>query len=91
MPTERLLPVLHELCGNETLSRIDLVTTMWDEVDEQLGCRMLAEVKDSYWSTMDKYGSTHRHSNTPKSAKAILQQILEQSATRRCGVCNSLT
>ena len=85
MPTERLLPVLHELCGNGT-SQIVLVTTMWDEVNDELGHSRLAELENDHWNPVVQQGSTHRHSNTPKSAKAILQQILENSATRRRGV-----
>ena len=86
MPTERLLPILHELCGSDTLSQIFLVTTMWDEVDEQDGRERLVELKDKHWNAVVKRGSTHRHSNTPKSAKDILHHILEENAKRCHGL-----
>lgn len=86
MPTERLIPILHELCGSDTLSQIFLVTTMWDEVDEQDGRERLVELKDNHWNAVVKRGSTHRHSNTPKSAKDILQHILEENAKRCHGL-----
>lgn len=86
MPSEKLFPVLHELCGNETLSQIALVTTMWDGVDDsQRAHEKLAEIKNGYWGVMEKHGSTHCHSNTPESAKAILQSILEKRGTRYRG------
>lgn len=86
MPTQKFLPILHELCGNNTLSQIFLVTTMWDEVDEQDGRKRLTELKDKHWNGVVNRGSTHRHSNTPKSAKDILQKILEESAKRYRGL-----
>lgn len=89
-PSKRLLPALRELCGNDNLSQIVLVTTMWDKVDDKLGHRRLAELRDNHWNAMVQQGSTHRHLNIPESAKAILQHIFEESGKRRSVTLGSM-
>ena len=78
-PSNILSPLLRELCGNDIHSRIGLVTTMWDKVNVELGRRRLEELENNHWDGLVQHGSTHRHLNTPKSAKAILHHILEEN------------
>ncbi|KAI6117118.1 hypothetical protein EV401DRAFT_1618399 [Pisolithus croceorrhizus] len=45
-----------EWCGDELVSRtrVDLVTTMWDEADEEIGNERLAELECNHWKPMLK-------------------------------------
>ncbi|KAL4062537.1 hypothetical protein J3A83DRAFT_4053966, partial [Scleroderma citrinum] len=68
------LAVLQELCEDTSVSKIVLVTTMWDEVDEDIGNERLAEFRENYWKTMILQGArTFRYWNTPESARELLQ------------------
>ncbi|KAI5999967.1 P-loop containing nucleoside triphosphate hydrolase protein [Pisolithus albus] len=52
------LRVFEKLCGKDAMSKVILVTTMWDEVDTDTGNERLEELKDSYWKGMISRGST---------------------------------
>ncbi|KAI6102809.1 hypothetical protein F5141DRAFT_1132728 [Pisolithus sp. B1] len=40
------------------MSKVTLVTTMWDEVESEVGKERLKELKESYWKGMVSRGST---------------------------------
>ncbi|KAI6017896.1 P-loop containing nucleoside triphosphate hydrolase protein [Pisolithus marmoratus] len=52
------LRVFEKLCGKNAMSKITLVTTMWDEVEPDVGDERLKELRSSYWKTMISRGST---------------------------------
>ncbi|KAG6335700.1 hypothetical protein ID866_3380 [Astraeus odoratus] len=84
----RSLKIFRKLCGNNDLARImsqiNLVTTMWDEVDEEVGKERLEELERKYWSTFIARGSTtFRHQNTPESARKLLQAVICKSVPQR--------
>jgi hypothetical protein len=64
-----------QLCGEEPLKRVILVTTMWDKVPEEEGAkreRELIETRD-FWGWMVQKGSScRRHNNTEDSARDIV-------------------
>ncbi|KAF7970687.1 hypothetical protein HWV62_23290 [Athelia sp. TMB] len=69
----RNMDLFQKLCGNRAARNVILVTTMWDEVDEEVGERREAELRDTFWRTMVAHGSqTVRFSHTPESAWNIL-------------------
>ncbi|KAI6038325.1 P-loop containing nucleoside triphosphate hydrolase protein [Pisolithus marmoratus] len=49
--------VFEKLCGKNAMSQVTLVTTMWDEVEPNVGDNRLKELKDNYWKTMISRGS----------------------------------
>ncbi|KAF5359590.1 hypothetical protein D9756_003428 [Leucocoprinus leucothites] len=74
----RNLDVFEKLCGPQAFSRVVMVTTMWDEVEEDMGMRRENELISSFWRPMMSRGSeTVRYLNTADSAWGILGRFLE--------------
>jgi gas vesicle protein len=81
----RNLRMFGELCGDQAVKKVALVTTMWDKVyassrkqQEAVALRE-RELYDGYWNTMVNHGaSTARFENTPASAWKIVDIILRQ-------------
>ncbi|KAI5995151.1 hypothetical protein EDD15DRAFT_2366079 [Pisolithus albus] len=70
-----------EWCGGGPTSqtRVDLVTTMWDEVDEDVGNERLAELQGDHWKPMIESGSaTLCYWNTTESAKELLRTVISK-------------
>ncbi|KAI5988365.1 P-loop containing nucleoside triphosphate hydrolase protein [Pisolithus albus] len=73
------LRVFQKLCGNKAMSRVILVTTMWDEVDESIGNERLKELEGNYWKAMIAQGSTtYRYENTLKSSSKLLSELVKR-------------
>ncbi|KAH7905316.1 kinase-like domain-containing protein [Hygrophoropsis aurantiaca] len=69
----RNLKVFEELCG---LRNVILTTTMWDEVNNEVGMRHEEQLKTVFWGPMMKYGCrTARFSSTYDSAWEIVNQL----------------
>ena len=67
-----------ELCGDQAAKKVVLVTTMWDEVQQDTGVCREKELFEKYWNTMINYGaSTARFSNSADSAWEIVDPILK--------------
>jgi hypothetical protein len=67
------LRVFGEVCGDEALPRVLLVTTMWDQVDEAYGEIRERELKNTFWRAMlAQTARTTRHDGDYKSAQDIL-------------------
>jgi len=72
------LRMFEKLCG-EDFNGIILTTTMWSEVDEDLGAERESALKDEYWRSMIERGSSvKRFLFTRQSAFDILMPILEE-------------
>ena len=72
------LHLFEKLCGKE-FSTIVVTTTMWDEVEPEIGEQRLEELQDNYWKTMIDRGSTvKRFLSTPASAFDVLRPILSR-------------
>ena len=75
----RNLRMFGELCGDQAVKKVVLVTTMWDKVQHDTGIRREKELIENYWKTMVNYGaSTARSSNSTESAWKIVDIILKQ-------------
>ena len=68
------LAVFKDLCGDENLKNIVLVTTMWDELqDESLGSKREGELLSTFWKDMIHLGSrTCRFQRNHESAWDIV-------------------
>ena len=68
------LVALRNLCGDESLKNVILVTTMWDELeDESIGSKMEVELS-TFWKDMMRPGSrTCRFQGTRESAWEIIE------------------
>lgn len=70
------LTVFQDLCGNNNLKNVILVTTMWDEVEEPLGNKREQELVSNFWEDMLRLGSrTCRFQGTPSSAWEIIGRL----------------
>lgn len=73
------LRMFRELCGKKALENIILVTTMWDEVDEDVGTQREKELRGKYWKAMIDQGSaTARYHGTLDSAWDIVEHFTTQ-------------
>ena len=65
--------IFKQLCGEE-YSTIVLTTTMWDEVDLEIGEQREKELRENYWKPMIDRGSTvKRFLSTPASVFDLLR------------------
>ena len=66
-----------KLCGND-FNRIVLATTMWDEIDEDMGCVRERELERIYWKAIVDRGSSIRrfHQRDRNSAFGVIAPIL---------------
>ena len=70
--------MFRELCGEKTLKNVILVTNMWGRVTPEDGESREQQLRDKYFrAAIGKGAQLCRHTNTPKSAWAILRKILE--------------
>jgi len=78
------LRMFQELCGHNALRNIILTTTMWLDVEEELGSVREKELEKKYWSGMISQGSkVFRFLNTPESAWIILDHFLRPAHERQ--------
>jgi hypothetical protein len=78
------LRMFQELCGRDALRNIILATTMWVDVEEQVGLQRQKELEKNYWKGMISQGSkAFRFLNTPESAWAILDHFLRPAHERQ--------
>ncbi|KEY73898.1 hypothetical protein S7711_06105 [Stachybotrys chartarum IBT 7711] len=81
----RNLLLFRQLCGQDCLKKVVLVTTMWDQVSDEV----FQEAQDreteltttmDFWGWMVKNGSSvHRHNHTKSSAARIIQTLANHS------------
>jgi hypothetical protein len=70
--------MLGELCGDQAVEKVVLVTTMWDRVQEDTGECREQQLFENYWNGMMKLGaSTSRFLNSTDSAWRIINLLLE--------------
>ena len=71
--------MFRELCGEDTLKNVVIVTTMWGEVTPAKGAAReteLATNKKFFKSAIDKQALLLRHDNTLSTAQSILHHII---------------
>lgn len=70
------LDMFQKLCGEDAFEKVILITTMWQEVDQDIEVRREAELKRNYWAEMISRGSrTARFRNMQQSAWDILNLL----------------
>ena len=75
----RYFRMLGELCGDQAIKKVVLVTTMWDKVQWDTGVRREHELFENYWKMMINYGaSTARFLNSADSAWELIDPILKR-------------
>ncbi|KAL4928158.1 uncharacterized protein BDV17DRAFT_291906 [Aspergillus undulatus] len=77
------LIMFRQLCGEDALKKVILVTTMWDKVPADEAARREKELIETpeFWGWMIGKGSTfHRHNNTEASARGIVSSLAGHKA-----------
>lgn len=77
------LRMFGELCGDLAMSRVTLVTTMWDRIQDcEVGESRERELKGHFWNIMLDNGSkVARFSNDFVSAKKIVNMLIGEGGT----------
>ena len=69
--------MLCELCGNEALKNVVLVTNMWGEVSPEAGEDREKQLSNKFFKpALDNGAQLARHQNTSQSAHDIIQRIM---------------
>ncbi|KIM49736.1 hypothetical protein M413DRAFT_115381 [Hebeloma cylindrosporum] len=77
------LRMFEELCGKNTFNNVILATTMWDEVDKEVGEFREGELESRYWKAMlDRHSSIGRFLGTRDSAFRLIAPLLEEANIR---------
>jgi len=73
------LQMFRELCGNDALGKVYFTTTMWDEVDADVGEARLDQLCRDYWKAMIDLGAQiARCRSGDDSPKELIRRILLQ-------------
>ena len=76
------LRMFEKLCG-EDFENVVLTTTMWDEVEPEVGEMREAQLKSEYWKIMiDRGSSVQRFHQDQKSAFEVLSPIINRVNTK---------
>ena len=69
--------MFRELCGEEAMKNVILMTNMWGRVTPEKGAAREQQLKAKYFKeAIGKGAKMYRHENTPESAQEILRKIL---------------
>lgn len=75
--------ILKRLVGAGSFENVILVTTAWDEVDEESGDSREEQLKDGYWQPMiDRRSRIERFKGTRESAFTLLKPFIDQANQR---------
>ncbi|KAG9312306.1 hypothetical protein JVU11DRAFT_7617 [Chiua virens] len=69
--------LLRKLLGSDTLDKIYITTTMWDEVEEGVGKSRLEALKSTYWKEMIDQAAKIRCIGVDKSPRDVLRELCE--------------
>ncbi|KAF5359402.1 hypothetical protein D9756_003396 [Leucocoprinus leucothites] len=80
----RNLRMFGNLCGDLTMSRVVLVTTMWDRVGTMDGNRREGELKEQFWRVLIEKGSgvDRLKTSDQRDAWRIVNGLIERSKER---------
>jgi hypothetical protein len=78
-PSALTMAILGRFCGEDASSRILLMTTMWDDVNPEVGDDREKEIMTKYWSYMLSSGSRAiRFDKTAESVWTAVNAIIRR-------------
>lgn len=78
----RNLRMFAQLCGDQGVKKVILVTTMWDTIKIWTGAQREHDLRRNYWSVMIEKGAlVARFRNTQQTAWKIIDMIIQESTT----------
>ncbi|KAI6033493.1 hypothetical protein BKA83DRAFT_4032238, partial [Pisolithus microcarpus] len=76
--------IFKELCGKDNCKNVIFVTTMWDNVSEEVGSEREQDLQSDFWRAMIGLGSTtHRFEDTTESAWKIINSLCDSRTAER--------
>ncbi|KAI5985479.1 hypothetical protein EDD15DRAFT_2554503 [Pisolithus albus] len=82
--TSRNYNVFKELYGKDNCKNVIFVTTMWDDVWEEVGSEREQDLQSDFWRAMIGLGSpTHRFEGTTESAWKIVNSLFDSRTAER--------
>lgn len=76
------LRMFRKLCGAENMSKVCLLTTMWDKVTPEEGLAREKELHQGFWAAMISSGSSiRRHDRGLDSARDVVRSMLVNKPT----------
>ncbi|KAI5993981.1 hypothetical protein EDD15DRAFT_2196406 [Pisolithus albus] len=76
--------IFKEMCGKDYFKNVIFVTTMWDEVSEEVGSERKQDLRSDFWREMINLGSTsHRFQGTTESAWKIINFLSDSRTAER--------
>jgi len=82
-PLKNLRMSFKELCGQNGFKNVILITTMWDQVDEETGATREEDLKRNYLKSMtDLDSSMGRFERTRDSAFSLIAPLLGTASSR---------
>jgi GTPase Era involved in 16S rRNA processing len=70
--------VFQKLCGDDGLSNVTIVTTMWDTISPELHNEREAALEFFFKPVLDKGGQVVCHCDTSDSAKSIISSLIDR-------------
>ena len=82
----RNLRMFGNLCGDLTMDRVVLVSTMWERIGREAGERREGELKQQFWKPFVEKGSSvdRLKLNTSGEAWRIVDTLIQRSQERDC-------
>ena len=79
----KYMNMFKELCGEDCVSNVILVTTMWDSVVHDIGVRRESELCNIFWKIMIINGSIAKryHKGDTTSGREIIQHLISKNTT----------
>ncbi|USP77086.1 hypothetical protein yc1106_04360 [Curvularia clavata] len=85
------LNMFQAMCGDEPMSSVVIVTTMWSKVKEGTGLDLQKQLSERYWNSMIDAGSkVVKHDDTSASALRIIEHIIDRKAQVKMGLQTQL-
>ncbi|KAI5985490.1 hypothetical protein EDD15DRAFT_1632453 [Pisolithus albus] len=76
--------IFKELCGKDNCKNVIFVTTMWDDVWEEVGSERERDLQSDFWRAMISLGSTtRRFEGTTESAWKIINSLCDSRTAER--------
>lgn len=77
---QRYFEMFQRLIGEQCMANVVLLTTMWSQLkDEAVGLRRERELREEFWSLMERKGSTIRHFDGSRAmAEAFICRLMRK-------------
>lgn len=81
----KTLEIMKRVCGGKALKNVLLVTSRWNEVEEETGADREHQLRDEFWAYMLAHGScvSRFHGDRPSAISLVSQLLMKDSVVLR--------